>query len=207
MVEVFLPFRNSPVASVRDVRSTLIMAGIQSLREHGLFQRYSETLSSDVRERIAGLAAGIWVPVEIAVAHYSAMDRLGIEPHTIESLGAEVAARTWKHILSPVLARAKRIGPKPWEAFAYTHETINLNWRGGDVQILKEGPTQALYEWAGQPCAAIPYFVTSFGSFMRALTKLFAPRATHRVVHERCSPTSIVLRLSWAEGAVEQGQR
>src|ERR1700681_314116 len=85
MVEVFLPFRNSPVAPVRDVRSTLIMAGIQSLREQGLFQRYSETISSDLRERIAGLAAGIWVPVEIAVAHYSAMDRLGIEPHTIEA--------------------------------------------------------------------------------------------------------------------------
>ena len=204
---MFLPFRNSPVVPVRDVRSTLIMAGIQSLREHGLFQRYSEALSTDVRERVAGLAAGIWVPVEIAVAHYSAMDRLGIEQHTIEALGAEVAARSWKHILSPVFARARRIGPKPWEAFGYTHETINLNWRGGDVQIVKEGPTQALYEWAGQPCAAIPYFVTSFGSFMRALTKLFASRATHRVVHERCSPTSIVLRLSWAEGAVEQGQR
>jgi hypothetical protein len=207
MVEVFLPFRNSPVVPVRDVRSTLIMAGIQSLREHGLFQRYSEALSTDVRERVAGLAAGIWVPVEIAVAHYSAMDRLGIEQHTIEALGAEVAARSWKHILSPVFARARRIGPKPWEAFGYTHETINLNWRGGDVQIVKEGPTQALYEWAGQPCAAIPYFVTSFGSFMRALTKLFASRATHRVVHERCSPTSIVLRLSWTEGAVEQEQR
>jgi hypothetical protein len=207
MVEVFLPFRNSPVVPVRDVRSTLIMAGIQSLREHGLFQRYSEALSTDVRERVAGLAAGLWVPVEIAVAHYSAMDRLGIEQHTIEALGAEVAARSWKHILSPVFARARRIGPKPWEAFGYTHETINLNWRGGDVQIVKEGPTQALYEWAGQPCAAIPYFVTSFGSFMRALTKLFASRATHRVVHERCSPTSIVLRLSWTEGAVEQEQR
>jgi hypothetical protein len=206
MAEVFLPFRNSPVEPVSDVRSTLIMAGIQSLREHGLFQLYSENLSGDARERIAGLAAGIWVPVELAVAHYSAMHRIGIERGTIEAIGAEVAARTWKHILSPVFARAKRIGPKPWEAFGHTHETINLNWRGGDVQILKEGPTQALYEWAGQPCAAVPYFVTSFGSFMRALTKLFSKRANHRVVHERCSPTSIVLRLSWTEGAVERRQ-
>jgi hypothetical protein len=207
MVEVFLPFRNSPVEPVSDVRSTLILSGIQSLREHGLFQLYSENLPSDARERIAGLAAGIWIPVEVAVAHYSAMDRLGIERRIIEAIGAEVAARAWKHILSPVFARAKRIGPKPWEAFEHTHETIDLNWRGGDVQIVKEGPTQALYEWVGQPCAAIPYFVTSFGSFMRALTKLFSQRANHSVVHERCSRTSIVLRLSWAEGAVERGQR
>src|SRR5580700_10378999 len=205
MAEVFLPFRNSPVVAISEVRSTLIMAGIQAVRAQGLFGPYSESLSSGVREQIAGLAGGIWVPVEIAVAHYSAMDRLGIERRIIEAIGAEVAARTWKHILSPVFARAKRIGPKPWEAFGYTHETVDLNWRGGDVQIAKEGPTQALYEWVGQPCAAIPYFVTSFGSFMRALTKLFSKRAHHSVVHERCSRTSIVLRLSWAEGAVETG--
>src|SRR5258708_14705025 len=165
MGDVFLKFRNSPIEPVREVRSTLVLAGIQSAREQGLFPRYSEILAPDMRERIVGIAAGIWVPVEIAVAHYSAMDGLKIDRHAIEAIGADVAARTWKHILSPVFATARRIGPKPWESLAHAHETIKLNWRGGDVQIIKEGPTQAVYEWAGQPCAAIPYFVTSFGSF------------------------------------------
>jgi hypothetical protein len=203
MAEVFLPFRNSPVVPTTEVRSTLIMSGIQAVRAQGLFGAYSESLPSGVREQIAGLAAGMWVPVEIAVAHYSAMDRLGIEQSVIEALGADVAARTWKHILAPVFARSKRIGPKPWEALSYAQDTVQLNWRGGDVRIFKEAPTQALYEWAGQPCADIPYFVTSFGSFMRELMKLFSSRAYQHVVPEKCSPTTIALRLSWVQGAVK----
>jgi hypothetical protein len=200
MDQVFLPFTKSPVEPVTEVRSTLLIAGIQSVRAQGLYEQYSDVLSSEVRESLVGLAGGIWVPVELAVAHYAAMDRLDIGRLTIEALGAEVAERAWKHILAPVFTRAKRIGPKPWEAFSHTHETVKLNWRGGDVQITKESPTQALYEWAGQPCANIPYFVTSFGSFMRALTNLFSSRAYYSVVPERSSPTTIALRLWWAEG-------
>jgi hypothetical protein len=203
MAEVFLAFKNSPVVPTSEVRSTLIMAGIQAVRAQGLFGAYSQSLSPSVRERIAGLAAGLWVPVEIAVAHYSAMDRLGIDRTVIEALGADVAARTWKHILAPVFARSKRIGPKPWEALSYAQETVQLNWRGGDVRIFKEGPAQALYEWAGQPCADIPYFVTSFGSFMREVMRLFSSQAYQHIVPEKCSPTTIALRLSWVQGAVE----
>jgi hypothetical protein len=200
MNQVFLPFSKSPVEPVTDVRSTLLLAGIQSVRAKGLYTQYSDVLSPEVHARIVGLAGGTWVPVELAVAHYSAMDRLAIDRLTIEALGADVAQRTWKHILAPVFARAKRIGPKPWEAFSHAQETVKLNWRGGDIQITKESETQALYEWAGQPCASVPYFVTSFGSFMRALTNLFSSRAYSSVVPERSSPTTIALRLSWEEG-------
>ena len=153
MNHVFLPFSKSPAEPVTEVRSTLLLAGIQSVRARGLYPQYSDVIAPEMRERIVGLAGGIWVPVELAVAHYSALDRLDIDRLTIEALGAEVAERAWKHILAPVLARAKRIGPKPWESLSHAQETVKLNWRGGDVQITKEGETQALYEWAGQPCA------------------------------------------------------
>jgi hypothetical protein len=204
MVEVFLPFKNSPIRPIEEVRSTLIMAGLQTLRAHGLFARYSEVLSPDSRERILGLAAGVWVPVDVAVAHYGAVDRLALDPRIIESIGAEVAERSGKHILSKVFSRAKRIGSKPWESLAFTHQTIEFNWRGGDVRIFKEGPRMALYEWAGQPCARIPYFVTSFGAFMRALMTLFSFQSYHRIVPERCSRTTIAVRLSWTNNATER---
>ena len=199
MTEVFLPFSRLPVEPVTEVRSTLLLAGIQSVRAQGLYPQYSDVLSPGVRERIVGLAGGIWVPVELAVAHYSALERLAIGRLTIEALGAEVAERTWKHILAPVFARAKRIGPKPWEAFSHTHETVKLNWRGGDVQITKEGETQALYEWVRQPCANVPYFVTSFGSFMRALTNLFSfasalQRRARTIVSDHDCPPPVVGR-------------
>jgi hypothetical protein len=207
VAEVFLPFRTSPITPISEVRSTLIMAGIQSLRAQGLFAPYSAALSADMRERILGMAAGNWVSVDLAVAHYGAMQQLDIDAATIQAIGEDVASRTWKHILAPVFARAKRIGPDVWQALGHAQETVILNWRGGDVRIFKEGPTQAHYEWAGQPCASVPYFVTSFAAFMRALIKLFSADAYSRVVPEQSSPTTISLRLSWVQDASEHWPR
>jgi hypothetical protein len=180
------------------------MAGIQSLRAQGLFSQYSELLSASQRERLLGLAAGMWVPIEFAVDHYTTLDRMAMDLNMIESLGAEVAARTWKHIFSPVLVHATRDGLKPWEALLHSHETSDRSWRGTDIQIIKEGPTQARYDWVGQPCAAIPYFVKSFGAFMKALMNLFARRAYLRTASEACSPTTVAVRLSWIEKSVER---
>jgi hypothetical protein len=204
MSELFLPFRHSPPRPVVEVRSTLIMAGLQTARVHGLYPRYLEALHTEWHERIVGLTAGGWAPVDMAIEHYKAMNKLEVNPLIIEAIGAEVANRTWKHILAPVMARAKRIGPNVWEALTYTHETADLNWRGGDVRIFKESPTQALYEWVGQPCASVPYFVTSFGAFMRSLINLFSGRAYRRIVPERCSATTIAIRLSWTEAAEQR---
>jgi hypothetical protein len=197
--ELVLKYRKWPIEPASEVRSTLIMAGIQTLRAQGLAARYSQILSPSQREHILGLAAGIWVPVELAIEHYTAMDRLAVDRVTTESMGADVAARTWKHILAPTFAHATRDGWRPWEALLDAHAAIDRTWHGTDVQIVKEGPTQARYEWAGQPCAAIPYFVTSFGAFMRALIKLFSRRAYYDVAPEHCSSTTVAIRLSWIE--------
>ena len=204
MSELFLQFRKSPIQPATEVRSTLIMAGIQCVRARGLFSRYSDILSATQRERLFGLAAGIWVPVEMAVDHYTTLDRMGMDLETIESMGAEVAARTWKHIFSPVLVHATRDGLRPWEALLHSHETNDRSWRGTDIQIIKEGPTQARYDWVGQPCAAIPYFAKSFGAFMKALMNLFARRAYLRIASESCSATTVAVRLSWIEKSAER---
>ena len=203
MVELFLQFKNSPIGLAEEVRSTLIISGIQELRARGHFTRYVDVLSPEMREQILGLAAGMWVPIDLAVAHYTAIDGLGLDDSEIQSIGADVANRTWKHVHSPVVARAKRIGPRPWEALSHAHETIELNWRGSDARIFRESPNQALYEWAGQPCASIPYFVTSFGAFMGALVGLFAERAQHFILSDRCTPTSIAVRLLWFGASAE----
>jgi hypothetical protein len=99
---------------------------------------------------------------------------------------------------------ATRDGLKPWEALLHAHDTKDRCWRGTDIQIIKEGPTQARYDWVGQPCAGIPYFVTSFGAFMKALLNLFSRRAYQRVASESCSPTTVSIRLSWIE-KIEKG--
>lgn len=198
MAEVFLAFRNPVLRPITQARSTIIVAGIQTLRAHNLFSQYLTILTPGLREELLGLVAGMWIPIDLALEHYRAADRLNIDPSTIEAIGGEVADRTYKSWLAPLLLRAKRADSTPWDTFAMAHENNDLTWKGGDTQILKEGPKQALYEWVGQPLASVPYFVRSFSAFMRALLNVSADRVYQRLVTERCSPTAICLRFTWS---------
>jgi hypothetical protein len=197
MSEIFLPFRNSPIQPATEARSTFIVAGMQMLRAHNLFPRYMEALAPEWRERLLGLVAGMWIPVEVAIEHYRTADRLDIDGPTIDAIGAEVAQRTFKNALSPAFKRLKRPDIGPWDIFALSHENNEANWRGGDRQIIREGPRQALYEWAGQPCARVPYFNKSFAAFLRALVNMTCSRAYQHIVPERCSNTHLCVRITW----------
>jgi hypothetical protein len=194
---VHLPFRHSPAIPVSEVRSTIIVSGIQALRSHGLYARYVDALAPSVRQQVVSLIPGVWLPIEIGVEHYQAADRLGLEARVIEGIGSEVAERINKSVLSVALQLSKRVGVTPWNALSLAHRMSDLNWRGGDIAVFKTGAKEALYEWTGQPCAAVPYFLTSFCGYLRALTSLFSEKAHARTLGERCTATTLSCRLSW----------
>jgi hypothetical protein len=201
-MDVFLPFRHGGAEGppTTEVRSTIVVSGIESIRSKGLHARYVEALSPEtpaVRERFLTLVPGEWLPVELAFKHYAAADRMGIDPAVIDAIGAEVAERINKSVLSVAVTLSKRAGVTPWSALSLAHRINDINWRGGDVGVWKVGPKDAIYDWVGQPCASLPYFTTSFGGFLRALAALFSAKAYTAVVPERCSPTTISYRLSW----------
>jgi hypothetical protein len=170
---------------------------MQAIRSRGLYERYVAALAPHLRERFVSLVAGEWLPIELGLEHYRAADRLGLDTRVIESIGAEVADRINKSFLSVAVRLSKRAGVSPWNALSLAHRINDLNWRGSDVVVWKTGAKEALYEWTGQPCAAIPYFVSSFGGYLRALAALFSDKAHARAISERCSPTTLSCRISW----------
>jgi hypothetical protein len=197
VAEVVLPFRSASPKPVTEARSTLIVSGIQTLRANGLYERYVELLSPQLRQEIMSLVAGLWIPGGLALEHYRTMDRLQLGKSTIEAIGAEVAVRGAKTVLTARASAARQGDPTPWDMLLLSHRNLDTNWRGSDMMISKEGPHEAVIVWAGQPCASVPYFVTSWGSFLRAAVSAYCRSATHRVVHEQCTPTTMVLGLSW----------
>jgi hypothetical protein len=198
-VEVYVPFRNGGASSppITQVRSTMVVSAIQTLRGRSLYERYVSGLSDASRDRIVSLVAGGWVSVGVAVDHYRAVDGLGLQTETIEAIGAEVADRMNRSVLSLAVKLSRQAGATPWSALSMAHRINDINWRGGDIGIWKLGPKEALYEWTGQPCADVPYFVTSFGGFLRALGTLFSSKVYTHVARRRCSPTAVAYRLSW----------
>jgi hypothetical protein len=196
--EVFLPFEfPGHLRLATQVRSTLIVSSMQTLRKYGHYDAYFERLDPAHRDELTSLIAGRWIPVEIGLAHYRAADRLQLDARRIESFGAEVGERVSKSALSLVLKISREGGVTPWTALARVHRLREENFEGTDISITKLGPKEARFDWLGLPYAAVPYFQTSFGGFLRALVQLFSTKAYTRIVNDRSSPTTISYRISW----------
>jgi hypothetical protein len=183
---------------VTEARSTLIVSAIQTVRAHGLYEQYVDLLTPQLRQDIMSLVAGLWIPWELAFEHYRTMDRLQLSKSTIEAIGAEVAERGSKTVLRRGPALSRQSDPTPWDILGTSHRNLDANWRGSDIMVTKEGPHEAVYTWAGQPCASVPYFVTSYGSLLRSVVRTYSPTTTHRIAYDQCTATSIVIHLSWA---------
>jgi hypothetical protein len=196
--EIYVPFEHpgkAPMATA--VRSTLIVSSIQTLRSHGFFDAYVARIEPAQREELLSLIAGTWIPIELGHAHYRAADRLGLDSKTIDGFGAEVAGRSNRSVFSLVLKLSCESGVNPWTAFQRAHRLRGLTWRGSDVAIYKLGPKEARFDWVGIPYAMHPYYVASFGGFLRGLTSLFSRTVYTQLVPRGSTATSISFRISW----------
>jgi hypothetical protein len=196
--EIFVPFEHKGVAPLATaVRSTLIVSSMQTLRSHGHFDAYVSRIDPTKREEILSLIAGTWAPISLGEAHYSACGRLGLDDKTIDSYGCEVAERSNRSVFSLVLKLSRQTGVTPWTAFQRAHRLRELTWQGSDLSIYRLGPKEARFDWIGIPYACHPYYVVSFGGFLRGLTSLFASAVYTRIFPKGCSATSISYRISW----------
>jgi hypothetical protein len=198
-LEPFVPFEHpgrTPPAT--HVRSTLIVSSMQAFRARGLFDAYSARLSVESRNELMSLIAGTWIPIELGFAHYRAADGLALDSKTIDGIGGEVGERINKTMLSLVVKLSKQTGVTPWTALGRAQRIRELSWQGSDVAVWKLGPKDARFDWVGMPYADIPYYVTSLGGFLRGLIQLFSTKAYTKTVPERCTPTAVSYRISWA---------
>lgn len=179
------------------VRSTLIVSSLQTLRSRGLLERYLTHVDAKKRDELLALIAGTWVPIELGLDHYRAADKLGLDSKLIDGIGAEVGERINASFLSFVVRMSKEAGVTPWTALGRAHRLRELTWKGSDLSILKLGPKDARFDWGGLPYAVVPYFVTSFGGFLRGLIGLFCTKVYARPVPDKMAPTFISYRISW----------
>jgi hypothetical protein len=198
--EVFLPFEapHRGAQGATHVRSTLIVSSIQTLRLHGHLDAYLVHVEPAQRDALLSLIAGAWIPIDLGLAHYRAAQKLGLDAKAIDAIGAEVGERINKSVLSLVVKMSREAGVTPWTALSKAHRLRELTWRGSDLAVWKLGPKDARLDWLGIPYASVPYYVTSYGGFLRGLIQLFCTKAYTRLVADHSTATSLSYRISWA---------
>src|SRR5688572_27123859 len=88
--KLLLEFHSPAGSAVTQVRSTLLQSSLQTLREHGLFERYVALLPKEYHEPILLTLAPSWLPVEVAMAHYRCCDQLSLDDTALQRFGETV---------------------------------------------------------------------------------------------------------------------
>jgi hypothetical protein len=166
MKEIVVPhdLSRGPLAAVRRM---LIHSSIAELGELGLYERYSEMIDRGCLERIKELIGPGWMPVELAVAHYRACDRLQLSDEIVLQAGKRAGVKMGSALL--VAGAQPQVEAKdrsPWPllpAFARMGRRI---YDGASAQYVKTGPNTLQIEHIRNPLFAFHYYCVAHGGFL-----------------------------------------
>jgi hypothetical protein len=197
--EPFLPFRaaRSRLGIATFARSALVTNSIQSLRARGLYDRYAMRLDDDDRAALSTAVAGVWIPMDLAAAHYEACEALHLGVGQQLDIALEVGQHVHGMLLRAVLRLAKTAGVTPWAALAYSGKLYGRLFRGGGIEVTRTGPKDARVDMVGNPLCDIEYFRVGVRGVYESALELFARRVVTQEIPWRRVGLEMALRISW----------
>jgi hypothetical protein len=187
--------RNAPL--VTRVRSTLLCSGIAVFRTRGLFDRYVANLAPAPRDALLGAIAGTWLPIDVAMAHFAAVEALGLSPDEAFAIGASSGERIQKSVLQTLVRLAAGAGANPWTVFFTYPRLWERIFDGGGFAIKRLGPKEAELDIRMLPMSRYAYFRHAFAGANYVGLGLFARKVYVNVLAKRSTDTSCAMRVSW----------
>jgi hypothetical protein len=198
--QIIVPFPGpvSTLGVATKCKSTLIVSSVRAMKENGYMDAYAGHLDPRHKETVLACIAGTWVSIDVAIAHYTACNALGLAVPEQVRMGASVADRIHRSLLNTVVRLAAGAGADPWTALGHFHKFYERMFDRGGTSVVKVGPKDARVEIVGLPLASIPYFVNAYRGVIQAGGQLFGSRAFVTTLAKHASPTSVAFRIAWA---------
>jgi hypothetical protein len=197
--EDFLPFATprAQIPLATQFRSTWLTSSLRALRERNLLDAYLAELPKRYHDAVLSSVVGVWLPTEVAVAHYQACDRMHL-PESVEiEIGADVARRVHGGALGTAARLGRGAGLTPWTVFGQLGRLWERVWLGGAVGVFRLGPKEARVELVQWPCARVPYCRVALRGVLIGLTELFCRRAFVHEIPALCTDASLAYRVQW----------
>ena len=186
------------VTPVRNVRSTLLLAVRSSLQESGHYDAYCEALPTAHRALILQTVAGLWIPIEVAMVHYGALDSLLLSTESQMRLGGATFERIRGTLLGTMLRFANDAGVTPWTLLPQLQRFWNRAFDGGGLQVVKVGPKEALGCCVQTEMSNSPYFRNALRGLLSAVMGLFCRKAYVQELRAPRERGSMGLKMQWA---------
>ena len=190
-----LPGHLRPVESVR---GTILFLDWSWLRAHGRFEDYAQKLDPAHAQTPVTAATSDWLPVDFLLAHYRALDAIGLTHAEAVDVGRLVGERSHGALLATILRLAGTLGASPWFALGHSHKMWERSWRGGGIAVYRVGDKAARVEPVANPAAVSPFHRASFGGAIAVGLEALAKRVRIEEIPRARTPTSFALAVEWA---------
>lgn len=156
------------------IRGTVLSTSFDLVRQHGKEARYLGLMPSEHHDTIRFVVPQSWVPLDIALAHFCAMQEVFPDARQQVQNGREASERTQNNWLktvvralvasghSPAMGVLKRI-PAAFDRFLRD---------GGGVAVYEAGPKDGRLELYAQPLVATPYIRNGWQGMLEAAVSL-----------------------------------
>jgi hypothetical protein len=186
-----------PLRPMTRLRSTLLLASIESVRASGRFADYERALAPDYKQAVLGAIAGTWVSLDEAKAHYGACDALGLSPEQQAQAGRGTFSGARGTLLGTAVGLARGAGVTPWLVMPQLQRSWDRGCEGGGILVVRAGPKDAHVDLVQCALVSSPYFRHGLRGLVAGIVELFSSRA---YVTERKAAGTMraYYRVQWA---------
>lgn len=198
--EVLVSFKGPPELAppVERVRGTLFSSSLQMVRETGLYESYLDSLPSEYHAAITELIPSDWLGVELAYAHYQALDMLGLPRERIIEIGRSVGDRVQGSYIGTLVRGARSLGTiTPFTILERVDALFTRVMEGGEVGCFRTGEKDARVEFVGVSLAELEYFREGMNGIISAGVELTTRKAFVETRPGNYGPQSVSYRVSF----------
>jgi hypothetical protein len=142
--------------------------------------------------------AGIWIPIDVGIAHYEACDSLDIGADEQLEIGGEVVRALQRTFIGTVLkAASSGAGISPLAGLAKFTSVYARSIKGGGARVVRFGPKDVRIDFVGQPFAHIGYFRVAYRGFIHAGCEFFSRRVVVAELDTYRSASTLAYRIAW----------
>lgn len=178
------------------VRSTLLRSSLDAIEGLGLRERYFQGLPREFHAQVKEVGVGQWLSMELGMAHYGTIDRLGLSEQQAFANGRIVADRVQNSYFGTVI-KVLGTSATPWTAFARLPSFWGRLIQGGGCAVYQLGPKDARIEAHGIPLARYPYFRSGWAGMFASSLELITRKVHCRVDGSAQKPLRIDFLISW----------
>ncbi|HEY6877745.1 MAG TPA: hypothetical protein VI299_06980 [Polyangiales bacterium] len=195
-VVVSLSCDEAKVPFATGIRSTTLISSLAALEAHGLRDAYFAALSPGHHATMRELVAGQWHSMEVGLAHYGAVESLGI-PAAIARANGRRVAEAVQHSHFATIVRALGDCVSFWAVLPRVPAFIARNVQGGECAIFKLGPKDARIELHGIPIACYAYVRSGWAGMFESTLGLLKRKVIVRELAKQRRMTVASFEISW----------